>query len=170
MAAHERLRRFWTELAAAGLLEPLPEPAYETDEGAPVRAAVRILADYLLRSAEHLLPIAGDASSTVLLLGVLGLNTEVAPDPVAAATPVRRAVSMRELTERLGLPAETARRHAMELAGRGRCARTRGGYIVTEESLAVPEWLTFFEVNQINVQRLFAGLAERGVVAAWAKA
>jgi DNA-binding Lrp family transcriptional regulator len=167
VAAHDRLQRFWRDLTAADLLEALPAPSYATEQGTPVRAAVRILADYLLRSAEHLLPIAGDATSTVVLLGVLGLTTEVDPDPVTAATPVRRAVPMRELAERLGLPAETARRHAMGLAERGRCARTRGGYIVTEESLRRPEWQAFFEVNLANVQRLFANLAERGVIAAW---
>jgi DNA-binding Lrp family transcriptional regulator len=170
LAAHERLRGFWRDLVAADLLQPLPGPSYAPDEGTPVRAAARILADYLLRSAEHLLPIAGDATSTVLLLGMLGLNTAVDPDPVAAANPVRRAVPMRELAERLGLPAETARRHAKGLAERRRCARTRGGYIVTEESLQCPDWRTFFEVNMANVQRLFAALAERGVIAAWERA
>ena len=157
--AHVRLRVFYRELRDAGLLGPLPRSAFAVGEVVPVRAAARLLSDYILREAEHLMRVAGDVVSAVVLLGVLVNSTE----PPAGT----RATLIALLAQRLGIPAETVRRHAMHLVEHGLCVRVPGGLLVTEEIQSRPGSLAVLRENTANVQRLFAGLAERGVIEAW---
>lgn len=70
LLGHERLRRFYIGLRGAGLAEGLPPPAFETDS-VPVRAAARLLADYVLRASEGLMREAGNVISVLILVSLL---------------------------------------------------------------------------------------------------
>lgn len=163
MACHARLRDFYRAAAAQDLVEPLPASHYGVDDGIPVRGAIRLLSDYILRTADHLLKRGGDIVAALVLLGIVVVDTELRP----GAAPVRRATPVTVLAARLGIPAETVRRHAARLADEGQCVRNSQGYLITAEILAQRGWATFLRGNAVNVQRLFAGLAERGVIQAW---
>ncbi len=153
---HEHLLRFYRGLRSEDLLEPLPASNYALSEGIPMRAAARLISDYVLRIAEELMRLAGDLVNALVLLGV-----------ARGAEGSRRAASVASLSQRLQIPHETVRRHVAGLVHQGQCVRTSRGLVVTEEMLAGPGWAAFFRDNAVNVQRLFAGLAERGVIDAW---
>lgn len=160
-AWHERLRNLHRLLQSRGLLDPPPTPHYDEREP-PVRGAVRLMSDYLLRTAEALVGRTGDLVSGLLLLPLLAAsaNVERAPAPMAVAA----------LARRVQLPAETVRRHALELVEAGLCEIGPKGAGLVASVLTAPEWRSLLRDNAVAVQRLFAGLAERGVIAAWERA
>jgi DNA-binding transcriptional regulator YhcF (GntR family) len=162
MLGHARLRRFYEDLSAAGLVEPLPPPAFDTDS-VPVRAAARLLADYVLRAAEGLMREGGNVISVLVLVALLA--AALADERRVDDAP--RAVSVRAIALQLKLSPETARRHVAELIEDGLCIRTPTGLLLTEETLARPGMRLLLADNAGNVQRLLAGLAERGVIRAW---
>ncbi|MDZ4375559.1 MAG: hypothetical protein U1C74_29620, partial [Phenylobacterium sp.] len=58
-------------------------------------------------------------------------------------------------------------RHICALIDAGLCVRTSEGVTIAPGLLERPEIQGLIEEHAADVQRLFAGLAERGVVAAW---
>jgi hypothetical protein len=156
-AGHAHLLAFYRRLRLEDLLDDLPGANYAVADGVPMRAAARLISDYVLRTAEQLMRLAGDLMGALVVLGLLGADAEGR----------RRGSTVVTLSRRLQLPQETVRRHAVVLIEQGQCVRTHGGLAVSAESLERPGWLTFFRDNASNVQRLFAALAERGVVDAW---
>jgi len=159
-AAHGQLRAMFLAAEAAGLIDELPPSRFDVAQGVPVRSAARLVSDYILRTAEQLMHVTDDLTSAVCLLGVLQASLSPAP---------RRApgLSAAGLARTLGAAPETARRHAQQLVDRGLCARGPEGLVVTDEMLSAPAMAAFLRANAVNVQRLFAGLAERGVIDAW---
>jgi len=162
MLGHLRLRRFYEELRSEGLADGLPPPAFDTDS-VPVRAAARLLADYVLRASEGLMREAGNVISVLTLVALLA--AALADEGRTGAAP--RAMSVRAIAARLQLSAETVRRHTAELMEEGLCVRTAAGLLITEETLSRPGVRLLLADNAGNVQRLLAGLAERGVIQAW---
>jgi hypothetical protein len=154
---HAHLLAFYRRLRLEDLLDDLPGANYAVADGIPIRAAARLISDYVLRTAEQLMRLAGDLMGALVLLGLLGADAEDR----------RRGSTVSALSRRLKIPQETIRRHAVILIEQGQCVRTRGGLAVSAESLARPGWAAFFRDNAANVQRLFGALAERGVVDAW---
>jgi hypothetical protein len=165
VAAHHRLRAFYFQLKREDMVGRLREPNYDEDD-IPIRAAAGLLSDYMLRTVDALMREAGDAISglvlLVLLAGALNTDAEGRPDP--------QALSVRRIHQRLGLPEETVRRHLLALAEEGDCARAGRGFEVTEAMLGRPGLRTLLADNETHVQRLLAGLAERGVINAWEQA
>jgi hypothetical protein len=159
--AGERLFRFYLEVRQADLLGPLPRSAYATDDGAPMRGAARLLSDYILRATDLARALAGDVISSIVLLAVL---------ETSLAHPTAGARSVSAIARRLGLPEETARRHAARLAEHELCVRTSRGLLIPEAMLEAPAMAGLLRDNNVDVQRLFAGLAERGVIDAWNQA
>lgn len=159
LAGHERLRRFYLDLRKAGLLSPLPAPNYDLEGAVPVRAAARLLSDYILRASEGLMRVGGNVISTIILVALLATSLD---DESGARLP-----SMRALTDLVKMPGETVRRHLAQIIEAGFCARAPDGLVTPPESLAGPAFSRLFADNAIAVQRLMAGLAERGVVLAW---
>lgn len=155
MRSHRRLVAFFHEANTAGLLEALPRSAYPPEPTVPVRAAARLMADYILRTTDALLAMVGDIASVAVLLAVLSAE--------------RGRTSVAEIAERLGMPEETVRRHVKALIAQGHVLRISTGLVGPHEAMDRPAWRSFLRENAANVQRLFAGLAERGVIEAWAR-
>lgn len=156
VVAHARLHRFYDEVRAAGLMAPLPPSRYPAESTVPIRASLRLISDYLLRTVEMLMALTGDVITGLALLGLLSGDT--LPPPVS---------SVAVLARRIGLPHETVRRHLAELARLGWCVRIGRGFAAPEEILRRPAMVALFRDNAVNVHRLFSALAERGVVEAW---
>lgn len=158
-AAHTILVRFYMGLRDGELLDPLPAPNYSEDEP-PVRAAVRLLSDYILRSAEVLMAEMGDLISVLVLLAVMSGDARPGSS---------RGVTVAGMAQRLNVPEETVRRHAQQLVERRYAERVGRRFLIAPEMAGRPAFVAFFRENAVNVQRLFAGLAERGVVEVWDK-
>jgi DNA-binding Lrp family transcriptional regulator len=158
LVGHERLRRFHMELRQADLVGALPRPAYDEAQ-VPVRAAARLLADYVLRTCEGLMRETGNVIAGLALVALLRRA-------LSEGAPVR-PVSVKGLADQLQLPAETVRRHAADLVEDDLCVRGAAGLVMTDENLARPGLRVLFADNAANVHRLMAGLAERGVIQAW---
>ena len=158
LLGHQRMRDFYFELMAANLVDELPASAYALEDEVPIRAAARLLADYVLRVSEGLLNQAGNVVSSLILVALL-----------ATALPGEGQVpaTLKALARRLGMPTETVRRHVVQMVERELCARTSAGLVITDEILAQPGPQLLFADNVIHVPRLLAGLAERGVILAW---
>ena len=159
---YERLARFYAELKAAGFAGDLPPSAYALEDGVPVRAAARLLADYLLRSSEGLMREAGNVVTVLVLVALLNAA-------LRGGGPVQRPLplTIRGLAGQLRLPQETVRRRVTELVEDGLCVRTAAGVVMPPESLSRPGVRLLIADNATHVQRLLAGLAERGVILAW---
>ncbi|HEY8617176.1 hypothetical protein [Phenylobacterium sp.] len=169
MQVYGRLRSFHHELQALGVLRPLPEPAFPLEGEGLMRGAARLVSDYLLRVAAGVVRIAGDRVAALALLGAAAGGTE-RPGLTAEGLlrpGVRRPVRPAELSRRLRLPPETTRRQLLRLTREGVVARTPSGFMVTEEMLAGRAWRAVLRANAGDVQRLFDGLAVRGVIALW---
>lgn len=156
---HERMHALYRMLVARELLEPLPAANYHESEP-PVRGAVRLMSDYLLRSAEAVGARSGDLTATLVLLPLLAAACGAEGGPPAP-------MSAGALARRTRLPAETVRRHVLGLVEAGTCLSGPGGLALGEGVLDAPSWRGLLRENAIALQRLFAGLAERGVVDAW---
>jgi len=155
MRSHRRLVAFFHEANMLGLIESLPRSAYPPEPTVPVRAAARLMADYILRTTDALLSAVGDIASVVVLLAI------------ASAESGRTSVA--EVAQRVGMAEETARRHVKGLIAEGHVLRISTGLVMPYEVMDRPAWRTFLRENAVNVHRLFAGLAERGVIEAWAR-
>lgn len=160
-ALHERAWRFYREARAQDVVGRLPASNYPTGGGVPIRGAARILADYLLRSSEIFIGWFGDLVSSLVGMGLVQVAT--GPDPRLASQPQ----SIAALATRLGLPAETVRRRVTAMAARGVCARADHGVTLSTDVMEGEPFAALLGDNAANVNRLFAGLAERGVIDAW---
>jgi DNA-binding Lrp family transcriptional regulator len=160
LTGHERLRRFYFDLRAAELVEDLPDSAFPREQVVPVRAAARLLSDYVLRVTEALMREVANVVSLMVLLALI--------DAAVAEPP--RSLSASGLARTLRLPLETVRRHLALLQEAGLCGRRGPAVAMPPHVLEGPQLSPLMSANAANVQRLLAGLAERGVVAAWESA
>jgi DNA-binding IclR family transcriptional regulator len=157
VAAHARLHRFYQEVRAAGLMRPLPASRFPPEPMVPIRASLRLIADYLLRTGDVVMGLTGDLICGLAFLGILSGGESLPAPPTSTSV----------LARRLAIPHETVRRHCAELVSNGWCVRAGRGYAVAPETLARSETAAFIRGNAANVHRLFSALAERGLVEAW---
>jgi DNA-binding IclR family transcriptional regulator len=157
--ANARMRDLYFILVARALLDPLPAANYQEPEP-PVRGAVRLLSDFLLRTAEAMVVRFGDLTAALAFLPMLAA---AAGAEEGEATPLTVA----ELARRTGLPAETVRRKVATLKARGYCIASPTGCVVSDPGLLTAGCRSLVQEHASAVQRLFVGLAERGIVAAW---
>jgi len=170
-ALYIRLRRIGFLAAADAPADPWSPPAL------PVRAVARISGDYFLRMMEPLTLNIGDLVRGLLLLSIAKGNTEGlqdhergTEDPGPAGyvdDSKRRPISVATLAARLNVPQETARRHVAHLVESGRCVRESAGVVMPAAEYARLEIVKLMHANQIHLQRMFAALAQLGVVEAW---
>jgi hypothetical protein len=175
-ARYERLKAFYFELKALGAMEsqtlrPNDVPSYAS---APIRAANRLISEYLLRVVESVMRAVGDPLSGLVLLE-MGRANAAGLDPIDLQVegPIpdsrRTPVSVLEVSRRVGLPAETVRRHVASLEAEGLCRRVKGGRLAAVEKLmrGQPETGGGLAENLQNLQRLFARSAQLGLIAYW---
>jgi len=171
VARYERVRAFYRTLRDVGELAADDPPAPATQE-LLVRAVNRVISEYMLRACGDLIAVTGDMLGSVILMEVaLENSADLPPDrlpawadaPAAIARPVRGSV----LSARLGLSAETLRRHAIGLETAGFLRRAPTGKIAVCPLSARPRLARLIETNVVNIHRLFARLRELGVTAAW---
>jgi DNA-binding Lrp family transcriptional regulator len=175
-ARYERAREFYRALKAVGVL---PASAMATIPSSPadppVRAANWALSEYVLRACSDLIALTGNVTSSRVLVELALANTRAlataalmdwADDPLRTSRPVRVAA----LAGPLRLPRETVRRHLHRLETLGFCRRRSDGAIAVASASTWPRLVTLAKVNQANVQRLFAGLGQSGILADWDQA
>lgn len=180
-ANYNLIRDLYFRLRAIGLLTSLPRPTGPvfTADDPPVRLVIRMSTDYLLRLAEHTSRLIGDVVTTLIMMDLFQANTAHLPDTIGGAARdgwdpgsfvpdgLRQAVRIATLSERLGIPQETVRRHLGRLVAKGFCVKTPDGYLIPSEALAHKGFVRLMEDNRSHLQRLFASLSEFGVVAEW---
>ena len=164
VAAHERLRRLYFEISAAGLLDPLPASAYALEGEPPVRAAARLLSDFLLRAVDVLMRHTQDIASGLILAVVVSASPPMAPS--SGARPAR-GLTVAAVGRRIGLAPETARRQMARLMADGHCVRGQGGIVASDLYPGNPRWDPPIAELAGALQRLMAGLGERGVIDSW---
>jgi len=180
-ANYALVRNLYFRLRGLGLLEDLPRPngpPFDPDHP-PVRLVIRLSSDYLLRLAEPVTQYMGDLVSGLLLMDVIHANTEHLPDTEGGDADggwaaegfvpdvQRRPVRATALSERLGIPLETVRRHLQRLVDADRCERKEDGYLVPARILARAPFVQYMLDNQSHLHRLYAGLADFGVLSEW---
>lgn len=175
------VRALYFRLRAIGMFEDLPRPSAPAfdPETPPVRLVVRLSSDYVLRLAETIGAHIGDVVTGVILLDLFHANTEHLADDEGGAADVdwteqgfvaddrRRAVRTATIAQRLGIAPETVRRHLRRLANDDLCERNEDGYVVSARILARPGIVGFMLDNQSHMHRLFASLADFGVLSEW---
>lgn len=182
-ANYQLVRNLYFRLRGIGLLSDLPRPngpAFEPGNP-PVRLVIRHSSDYLLRLAEPLAEHLGELVTGLVLMDIIHANTEGLPDTEGGtesgewsvesfvADDRRQPVRIAALSERLGIPQETVRRRINRLIAEGLCVRTDRGYVVPGRALAREPFVRFMLDNQSHLHRLFAGLADFGVISEWEK-
>ncbi|RAK58486.1 hypothetical protein DJ021_01065 [Phenylobacterium hankyongense] len=179
-ATYRNVRDLYLRLRDLGVLRDAPSSisaaaAALLDGPVPVRAVVRISADYFLRVIELLTLHIGDLTSGLILLDIVHANTEHlseedrAPGGVGPYIPDERRLPtpVATVAARLGLPEETARRHVTQLIKGGHCVRVSGGLVLLAENLARPPWPQLIQDNLGHVNRMFAALAPHGLLSLW---
>lgn len=175
------VRTLYFRLRAVGLLDDIPRPAgLPLDpEAPPVRLVVRLSSDYILRLADPIGQRIGDVLTGLILMDVFQANVEHLSDAEGGSTEpswtpadfvpdaLRRPVRPVTLSERLGVPQETVRRHLQRLVKADLCERTENGYIVTSRILARPAFVQFMLDNQSHLHRFFVAMADFGVLSQW---
>jgi DNA-binding IclR family transcriptional regulator len=175
------VRTLYRRLRRAGCLElmELPDRPFVSWEEAspPVRIVWRAASDYALRMMEHLLPNVPTLSQGFVLLAVFRANTDELPDAIRGGEGVevedfvpdsfRRPARASDVAALLGMPHETVRRHLAALLEAGRCVRVRDGVVVPARLLARRNVLGAWGPNFRYLARMFAELAEMGVLALW---
>lgn len=172
---YERLKAFYLELKGLRALEgvairPPEAPSYSA---APIRAANRVISEYTLRVIDQIMRRLGDPLTGLILLEMARANAEHLPSGetwIDRPMPdlLRKPIPVLVLSKRLGLPAETTRRHVRRLEAEGFCRRVRGGRLAALEQLGQGEDRTHaLAENLQNVQRLFAKAAALGILAYW---
>lgn len=167
----EQIRRLYYRLRDAGLMDSLVPPedrgqcSPASEAQAPLRAVIRIASDYILRVIDNVTgQFEGGLIPGLIWYVVMSANTEHLD---ADDDGDRRPVTVSQIAERLDAPPETVRRHVLGLIEAGLCQRVRGGLVVPAEVLAAPNALQVMKTNFFDLQRMFAGFAQLGVLAEW---
>ncbi|CAN7284848.1 DeoR family transcriptional regulator [Phenylobacterium sp. LjRoot225] len=165
---YERVFRFYDDLRAAELVEPLPcEPLPVDHPAAPVRAVGRVLSDYFFRTLDVLHRQVPDVLTAMVLLDVIRTSSghiSAAQEmvairagwiPEAERTPVRVA----QVSRRLCIPYETTRRHVGWLVDKGFCRREGGGVLLSADYRQAPTLFSIATDNLVNARRMFRQIA-----------
>jgi hypothetical protein len=130
--------------------------------------------EFFLRTAQGLVRLVGGEDHTIVLVHRAILAANVAHldvDPgkklfASVDTPppdeVRRPVSVRSISQSLGIPFETVRRRVQALVEAGLCKRVKGGIIIPVQVVEGPVAEQLMLGNIANVRRLFRQLRQAG--------
>lgn len=175
MRRYERLRSFYLELKSLGALEgvdlsPDGAPRHPTP---PVRAANRAILGYMMRVVDEVIRRWRDPVRGLVFLEMTSANAEQSDlqqltldAPLADA--VRTPITIVALARRVGLPAETVRRHVAKLEAEGFCRRVSGGWLTDLRQLGDSRGgETGLSASLGAVHFLMARCASLGVVGYW---
>jgi hypothetical protein len=131
-------------------------------------AVLRIKSDFLLDSIKRVRDLAGgDLLRSLVFLAIwLECLSEV---PLSQAHPERdaaaqKAVTVREVADRLHVPYETVRRHANDLVRDGFCVRVRGhGIMLAPARMKAMERPEMLAAEQARVSEFLSALARVGL-------
>lgn len=115
---------------------------------------LRVTVEYFLRGVEVLSEVNDDAVSSQIFM-TLWLGQMQAPG--------RAPVGIRELSRRLGLPYETARRHSRALLRSGQCVEERGGLAVSASRMRSRKTTAMLRRSYVNTARVLRDLTRVGV-------
>ena len=139
------------------------------------RMILRLSADYFLRIVTELAQLfAGDLIRGVVFLALVqasishvpkvGSSPMIDPDGVVP-TSERRVVSTLAISNSLGMPRETVRRHINKLVESGYCARDERRRIsVLDSALRRPEIVKAIRANRLHVESLTRLLSRNGLL------
>jgi hypothetical protein len=177
-ASYELLREVYFRLRAVGFFHADPLPAARPEAPpAPVRAAIRLSADYFLRMMPPMQEKLGGVVNGFILMEILRQNTlafgddrgqfatgdapPFVPDDLKVPAPVYR------VAEALRLPKETVRRRVHAMAAEGLCQPLTRGVIIPMGALTRPGLADVMGFIVTELRRLYRALAEVGAVADW---
>lgn len=164
-AGYGRILALYAKLADLEELAELPVGTAWTG-APPLRAAARLSAEYLLRLVDQLTSLLGAPTDAAIWLEILRSSTADGLGGVAEpASLAREPVARQLIAKRLGLPAETVRRRLANLVAQGVCETAGHGVVVPAEVLARPAFLGLADRNLADLRRMFAGVAQLGVLA-----
>lgn len=169
-----RVRNLCLDLTELGVVRDVTGPA----TGAPPSGTIvnHLATEYCLRQMETLQRHIGDVTAGILLIQIIRITTDHLDDTFTEYTEredlvddsLRRPTTTAHLAARAGVPAETARRHAMALVQRNWVAQTpQGRLYLTRDMLRTSPWPEGRRDNVVNLNRLIGGLAAQGALAAW---
>jgi len=140
-----------------------------------IRAALRLSAAYLLRNVEVVAEaVDGDLMLGLMFSAILQANVgHISDDPALAKQfgltstlvpdDMRRPITVNALSESLGIPYETTRRHVKRLLERGWCVKVGArGVIIPGEILLTPKALTAATKQYAHMLHFLRQLKEVG--------
>lgn len=138
------------------------------------RAATRIGSTYLMRSLRLIADFhGGELLTAIVFQAIVTANTahfdegDKGPRYAGIDSPppdeARRPISVLAISQGLGLPFETTRRHVNRLLANGRCQRVRGGVIVPQAAIEDELANELRRANLSNVRKLMRDLRRIGL-------
>ena len=132
-----------------------------------------IASDFMLRGIEIAAPVFGDFTTSFTFLGVMTANARAITYDAAQAwtyahahTPppdsARIPVSIRSLSEQIGVPFETTRRHVNRLVEAGRLRRLDEGVIIPTEVMQEDAFRANGQAVALRFARMIADLKRAG--------
>ena len=121
-----------------------------------LRPVARVSTEHHLRGFDSLTRIQKDAIDGMIFVALLH-GQMTAPRP--------RAVGIRELSRRLGMPYETIRRHVQVLVRSGQCSSAKGGLVVPASVQRSRRVTAFLRTMYVNAVRFLVDLTRIGVAA-----
>lgn len=169
-ARFDRTRLLYEALKTTAALPLTDDPAdLPVMDGPPIRAANRVVSEYMLRAAGHLIGLTGDVLSSLILVELVlhnltgGRRNGGVGDDMGGLKPAR----ISGIARNLGLPAETTRRHVMRLQAAGLCQRLGSGLFAVASPQHHGALANLMAANVSNLQRMFSRLRVLGLLAAW---
>ena len=121
-----------------------------------LRPVARVSNEYQLRGFDSLTQLQQDMVDGVIFIALVHGQL---------MAPHRKAIGVRELSRKVGMPYETVRRHAQVLVRSGRCVSAGGGLAVPASVLKSRAITTFMRSIYVNAVRLLVDLTRIGVAA-----
>jgi DNA-binding transcriptional ArsR family regulator len=121
-----------------------------------VRPVARVSTEYYLRAFDSMTRLQQDIADASIFMALVH-GQLIAPH--------RKAIGVRELSRKIGMPYETLRRHTQVLVQSGRCVSAGGGLAVPVSVLKSRVITTFMRGIYVNTVRLLVDLTRVGVAA-----
>lgn len=143
------------------------------DEDELSRVVTRISSAYFMRSLQLIASLLdGEVLTSLIFQAIVTANTQhldgtAAPegyrgDGAPPPDDLRRPISVLALSNSLGLPFETVRRHVNKLLADGYCRRVKGGVIIPQQVLESEFVKKLRRENLANVRKLMRDLRRVG--------